>query len=77
MIPVRLSAAPAARAAFYMTLATFFWAGTAIAGKVGIGEFPPFTLSFLRFLLASAVMFVISREAARTRLSMRDILVIV
>ena len=77
MIPVRLSAAPAARAAFYMTLATFFWAGTAIAGKVGIGEFPPFTLSFLRFLLASAVMFVISREAARTRLNMRDILVIV
>jgi len=77
VIPVRLSAAPAARAAFYMTLATFFWAGTAIAGKVGIGEFPPFTLSFLRFLLASAVMFVISREAARTRLSMRDILVIV
>jgi len=75
--PMRLSATPAARAAFFMTLATFLWAGTAIAGKVGVGEFPPFTLSFLRFLLASAVMFVISREASRTRLSMRDILVVV
>lgn len=74
---MRLSATPAARAAFFMTLATFFWAGTAIAGKVGVRDFPPFTLSFLRFLLASAVMFVISREAARTRLSSRDILVVV
>ena len=74
---MRLSATPAARAAFFMTLATFLWAGTAIAGKVGVREFPPFTLSFLRFLLASAVMFVISREAARTRLSVRDITVVV
>lgn len=74
---MRLSLTPAARAAFFMTLATFFWAGTAIAGKVGVRDFPPFTLSFLRFLLASAVMFVISREAARTRLSARDILVVV
>ncbi len=74
---MRTAVTPPTRAAFYMTLATFFWAGTAIAGKVGVREFPPFTLSFLRFLLASAVMFAISREAARTRLDRRDILVIV
>lgn len=40
-----------------MTLTAFFWAGAFIAGKVAIKEFPAMTLTFYRFLIASAVIF--------------------
>ncbi|MBB6217728.1 drug/metabolite transporter (DMT)-like permease [Anaerosolibacter carboniphilus] len=42
-----------------MVLCTVFWAGAFIAGKIGIREFPPFSLAFFRFLFATMVIFVV------------------
>lgn len=39
-----------------MVVATLFWSGAFIAGKVSVQEFPPVTLTFLRFALATAIM---------------------
>lgn len=41
---------------FMMTLTALFWSGAFPAGKIGIGEIPPFTLAFLRFLFAVIFM---------------------
>jgi len=40
-----------------MTMSTVFWAGAFIAGKVTTVEFPPFSLTFLRFFFASILIF--------------------
>lgn len=40
-----------------MTLCTLFWAGAFIAGKIAVVEIPPFSLAFLRFLFATAIIF--------------------
>ena len=40
-----------------MILAVIFWSGAFIAGKYSIKEFPPFTLTFLRFSIAFLVIF--------------------
>jgi drug/metabolite transporter (DMT)-like permease len=40
-----------------MILAVIFWSGAFIAGKYSIKEFPPFTLTFLRFSIAFIVIF--------------------
>lgn len=42
-----------------MVMATLFWAGAFIAGKLSVKEFPPISLTFFRFLIASGVIFVI------------------
>ncbi|MDF2546058.1 MAG: hypothetical protein K0R93_956 [Anaerosolibacter sp.] len=42
-----------------MVLCTVFWAGAFIAGKIGVREFPPFSLAFFRFLFATMVIFVV------------------
>jgi len=34
-----------------MIMSTIFWAGAFIAGKIGVKEFPPFSLAFLDFFL--------------------------
>ncbi|MCL1810166.1 MAG: DMT family transporter [Clostridiales bacterium] len=39
-----------------MLIATWFWSGAFIAGKYCAPYIPPFTLVFLRFLIASAVL---------------------
>ena len=39
-----------------MVLTALFWAGSFIAGKVAVAEVPPFTVAFLRFLVAGAVL---------------------
>lgn len=44
------------RASWPMVTATLFWAGAFVAGKVSIGEFPPITLTFLRFTAAAILM---------------------
>jgi len=36
-----------------MVIATIFWAGAFIAGKYGVQEFSPLTLTFFTFLIAS------------------------
>ncbi len=43
-------------ASWPMITATFLWAGAFVAGKLSVGEFPPITLTFLRFALAGAIM---------------------
>lgn len=42
-----------------MILAAFFWAGAFIAGKFSVGSFTPGMLTFLRFGIASIVIFII------------------
>ena len=42
---------------YLMVIATFFWAGAFIAGKFSVKEFPPSSLTFLRFFFASLVIF--------------------
>lgn len=40
-----------------MVLAALSWAGAFIAGKISVQEFPPFSLTFFRFLFAAAIIF--------------------
>jgi len=40
-----------------MIMTSFFWAGAFIAGKLGVSQFPPFSISFFRFLFATAIIF--------------------
>ncbi len=40
-----------------MVMATIMWAGAFIAGKLGINQFSPVVLTFLRLLLASIIIF--------------------
>lgn len=42
-----------------MVLATFFWSGAFIAGKLSLSQFSPFTLTFLRFFIALPFIFAI------------------
>lgn len=41
---------------FYLTLATIFWAGNAIAGRVLVGSISPITLSAVRWGLAALIL---------------------
>lgn len=51
----RLNAAPA----LLLTLTALFWAGNAIAGQLAVGEIGPFTLTFLRWILVSVVLWIL------------------
>ncbi|MDR3542304.1 MAG: DMT family transporter [Desulfosporosinus sp.] len=42
-----------------MVLTTIFWSGAFITGKIAVGEFPPFALTFFRFLFALPLIFAI------------------
>lgn len=42
-----------------MVLTSIFWSGAFITGKIAVGEFPPFALTFFRFLFALPFIFVI------------------
>ena len=42
-----------------MVLTTIFWSGAFITGKIAVGEFPPFALTFFRFLFALPFIFII------------------
>lgn len=42
-----------------MVLTAFFWSGAFITGKIAVGEFPPFALTFFRFLFALPFIFII------------------
>lgn len=57
-----------------MTTCTLFWAGAFIAGKIGVQEFPPFSLAFFRFLFATAIIFpmMIKYEDKNWRLKKSD-----
>lgn len=40
-----------------MVLTTMFWGGSFVAGKIALPEFPPMTLTFFRFIIATAIIF--------------------
>ncbi len=40
-----------------MTLTSAFWGAAFITGKIALREFPPMTLTFLRFLIATVIIF--------------------
>jgi len=42
-----------------MVLTTIFWSGAFITGKIAVGQFPPFALTFFRFLFALPLIFII------------------
>lgn len=42
-----------------MVLTSIFWSGAFITGKIAVGEFPPFTLTFFRFFFALPFIFAI------------------
>ena len=42
-----------------MVLTAIFWSGAFITGKIAVGEFPPFALTFFRFLFALPLIFTI------------------
>ena len=45
-----------------LLLATFFWGGNAVAGKLANGEVSPMLLTFFRWFLASIIVVVIARR---------------
>lgn len=45
-----------------MILATLFWSGAFITGKLAVQEFPVFTLTFFRFLIALPFIFIILKK---------------
>lgn len=47
------------RVRMLMVLAALFWSGAFITGKLAVTEFPPFALTFFRFLLAVPFIFLL------------------
>ena len=60
-------------------LATLFWGGNFIAGRVTSANLPPFTSAFLRVLLASVILiiFVIKKYGKLPRINFSQILLII
>lgn len=58
-----------------MVLSTIFWAGAFIAGKLSAPYIPAFTLTFLRFSLASLILYFVvkKKEITPFKLSKKDI----
>jgi drug/metabolite transporter (DMT)-like permease len=40
-----------------MVLTTMFWGGSFVASKIALPEFPPMTLTFFRFIIATVIIF--------------------
>lgn len=66
------------RTYFLMIISTFFWAGAFIAGKIGVRELSPIMLTFLRFSIATAVIFPVMmiKEPGKWRIRREDWLVL-
>lgn len=45
-----------------MILATFFWSGSFITGKISAPYIPPFTLTFMRFLIATVILYIVLKR---------------
>jgi drug/metabolite transporter (DMT)-like permease len=57
-----------------MLVAIIFWSGAFIAAKFSVKEFPPFTLTFLRFFIATIVIFlIIPRFEKNWKIKSKDI----
>jgi drug/metabolite transporter (DMT)-like permease len=55
-----------------MALTTAFWGGSFVAGKIALREFPPLTLTFFRFLIATVVIFPYMWATDETRVPRRE-----
>ncbi|MBT4424982.1 DMT family transporter [Candidatus Bathyarchaeota archaeon] len=55
-----------------MTLTTAFWGGSFVAGKIALREFPPMTLTFFRFLIATTVILPYMWYTDETRVPNRE-----
>ena len=66
------------RTYYLMIISTFFWAGAFIAGKIGVREFSPMMLTFLRFSIATAIVFpiMIIKEPGKWQIRRQDWLVL-
>lgn len=66
------------RTYYLMIISTFFWAGAFIAGKIGVREFSPMMLTFLRFSIATAIVFplMIIKEPGKWQIRREDWLVL-
>ncbi len=60
---------------FLMILSTIFWAGAFIAAKLSVPFIPPFTLTFLRFFIASIILYfvILYKEKHIYKLTKKDI----
>jgi drug/metabolite transporter (DMT)-like permease len=58
-----------------MVLSTFFWAGAFIAGKLSVPFIPTFTLTFLRFSIATFILYFVvkSKDKSNYKLTKKDI----
>jgi drug/metabolite transporter (DMT)-like permease len=58
-----------------MILSTFFWAGAFIAGKLSVPFIPAFTLTFLRFLIATTILYFVVKykDKSNYTLTRKDI----
>ncbi|MGV8981726.1 DMT family transporter [Clostridium sp.] len=58
-----------------MVLSTFFWAGAFIAGKLSVPFIPTFTLTFLRFFIATTILYFVvkSKDKSNYKLTKRDV----
>lgn len=61
----RSGARPFDNAYLLLTLTTLFWAGNAIAGRLAADVIPPFTLTFVRWVLTVSILFWLARPALR------------
>ena len=50
-----------------LVVTTFFWGGTFVAGKWAVSEAPPFFVAFLRFVIASFVLWALVAWRGRER----------
>ena len=55
-----------------MALTTAFWGGSFVAGKISLREFPPMTLTFFRFLIATALILPYMWVTAEIRVPRRE-----
>ncbi|MCY6356224.1 DMT family transporter [Clostridium sp. ZS2-4] len=60
---------------FLMALSALFWGGAFIAGKLSAPFIPPFTLTFLRFSIASIILYgvILVKEKRIYKLKKEDI----
>ena len=58
-----------------MVLSTFFWAGAFIAGKLSVPFIPAFTLTFLRFFIATIILYFVvkSKDKSNYKLTKKDV----
>ncbi|HEX7519957.1 MAG TPA: EamA family transporter, partial [Candidatus Deferrimicrobium sp.] len=48
-----------------LVMTMFFWGGTFVAGKWAVGEAPPFFVAFLRFAIASVLLWALVARRQR------------